>query len=293
MARIRTVKPEFWSSPNMAGANPWGRLLFIAMWNWADDTGRGTANIKELAAFAFPHDDDPEAPTAAELPSLLAEIRGRFGVVFYEVDGRRFYAIPSWDKHQRNERRAKSRFPAPEEGVEYHPCPSDQRFPDRERKVTEVPPQDHGSSDGPHGSSGPGTGEQGNRGTGEKDMSATAPPPAPAETREDVEQVCERLRAAIVSNGSKDPGISSKWRTEARLLLDRDGRDLEETLFLVDWCQHNDFWRSNILSMPKFRQKYDTLRMQSQRGPQLRAVSGGYQPYQSPVDQSAYDEDLR
>jgi hypothetical protein len=164
MARIRTIKPEFWSSPSMAGLNPWGRLLFIALWNWADDTGRGTANPKELAGFAFPNDDEIGA---AELPTLLAEIRGRFGVVFYEVAGRRYYAIPTWEKHQRNERRAKSRYPAPEDGIEYDPgpqSPPDQPKSEAPQFVTEVPAEIVGTSDAAHGSSGPGTGEQGNRG---------------------------------------------------------------------------------------------------------------------------------
>lgn len=165
MPRIRTIKPEFWSSPGVAGANPWVRLLFIAMWNWADDHGRGTANVKELAAFAFPHDDDPEAPTSAELPCMLAEVAERFAVVFYEADGRRYYAIPSWDDHQRNERRALSRHPAPEVGTPYNPDPRDQRIPNAWRKMTAVSDQTHGSSAPTDGSSGPGTGEQGNRGS--------------------------------------------------------------------------------------------------------------------------------
>ena len=42
------MKPEFWDSPDTAKAGPWARLLFIALWNWADDYGRGTANMKEL-----------------------------------------------------------------------------------------------------------------------------------------------------------------------------------------------------------------------------------------------------
>jgi hypothetical protein len=174
MARIRTIKPEFWSSPSMAGADPWARLLFIAMWNWADDTGRGTANVKELAAFAFPHDDDPGAPTAAELPSLLKEIRGRFDVVFYEVGGRRYYFVPSFDRHQRTERRAGSRHPAPEDGTDYDPCPPGLRIPKNGKENTEVPPGKRGTSVADNGSSGPGTGEQGNRGTGVKDLAIAA-----------------------------------------------------------------------------------------------------------------------
>jgi hypothetical protein len=180
MPRIRTIKPEYWSSPSVAGANPWVRLLYIAMWNWADDHGRGTANVKELAAFAFPHDDDPGAPTSAELPCMLAEIADRFSVVFYEADGRRYYAIPSWDTHQRNERRANSKHPAPNEGKPYNPDPTDQRKPGPARKPEVVSDDRHGTSVQDDGSSDPGTGEQGNRGTGEN--SAPAEPGADAQT---------------------------------------------------------------------------------------------------------------
>ena len=151
MPRIRTIKPEFWDSPSTAKASPWARLLYIAMWNWADDFGRGTANLKELEGFAFPNDDkftDCSGNTV-HFRDLVAEVSECFGVVFYTVDERHFYEIQGWDKHQRNERRAKqSRFPSPQvsEAVAEIPC-----------KRTEAPR-----------SSGPGTGEQGNRGTGEQ-----------------------------------------------------------------------------------------------------------------------------
>lgn len=187
MARIRTVKPEFWSSPSMRGANPWARLLFVAMWNWADDTGRGTANVRELAAFAFPDDEDPIAPTAAELPSLLAEVRGRWDVAFYEVGGRRYYAIPSWDDHQRNERRAQSRHPGPDTGTPYDPGPPEQDKRSELRKVAELPTQDRGTSDASDGSSVSGTGEQGNRGSTTSvtaDAETHTEPPPPSRSRE-------------------------------------------------------------------------------------------------------------
>ncbi|EUA31270.1 bacteriophage gp78 domain protein [Mycobacterium xenopi 3993] len=43
MPRIRTIKPEFWDSPDTAAADLRTRLLYIAMWNWADDYGIGDA----------------------------------------------------------------------------------------------------------------------------------------------------------------------------------------------------------------------------------------------------------
>ena len=68
----------------------------------------------ELMAFAFPH--DAESPTfITEFPCILAEVANTFSVKFYTNDNRRFYSITRWDEHQRNERRASSRFPGPED----------------------------------------------------------------------------------------------------------------------------------------------------------------------------------
>lgn len=34
MARIRTIKPEFWTSEQVMGCAPLARLLFIGLWNF-------------------------------------------------------------------------------------------------------------------------------------------------------------------------------------------------------------------------------------------------------------------
>ncbi len=163
MARIRTIKPEFWDSPSVAKASPWARLLFIAMWNWADDYGRGTANLKELEGFVFPNDDRfwNESGNTVTFRSLMAEVSECFGVVLYEVENRPYFAIPTWDSHQRNEKRAKqSKHPAPPV-VEPN-----------SGEGAEIPSH---VADAPR-SSGPGTGEQGNRGTGGAQAPRFQPP---------------------------------------------------------------------------------------------------------------------
>lgn len=86
-----------------------------------------------------------------------------------------------------------------------------------------------------------------------------------APTREDVEDLCQRLAEHIEANGGKRPNVTKGWRDAARLLLDRDGRDQAEAESLIDWCQRDEFWRANILSLPTLREKYDTLRLQAQR----------------------------
>ncbi|MDX3662379.1 hypothetical protein PV646_34175 [Streptomyces sp. ID05-26A] len=97
----------------------------------------------------------------------------------------------------------------------------------------------------------------------------TAEPP-----RAEVAKLCDHLRARVIANGSK-ASVTEKWLTDARLLLDRDGRDLDEALRLIDWATQDPFWRTNILSMPKFRKQYDQLRLKAAQDPNwrhLRAV---------------------
>jgi hypothetical protein len=115
-----------------------------------------------LLSFAFPN--DAELPSlVAEFPRVCTEVSDAFGVVWYEVSGRRYYAIPSWDAHQKNERKAASKYPPPPEGVSAGQRP-------HWATVAEM----RGTSEPTHGSSGTGTGEQGNRGTGEEDTPASA-----------------------------------------------------------------------------------------------------------------------
>lgn len=94
------------------------------------------------------------------------------------------------------------------------------------------------------------------------------------EKKEEKENVADRdaaplshlLADLIVQNGSRRPRIGQRWTEAERLLLDRDKRDRNEAEQLIRWCQGDSFWRSNILSLPKFREKYDTLRLQRQAG---------------------------
>lgn len=167
VSRIRTVKPEFWSSPDTAACqDPWARLLFIAMWNWADDQGRGTANPKELAGFAFPNDDHIDSTS---IRRMLVEVSNAFGVILYRVGRRTYYAIPSWNDHQKIDRKSGPKCPLPEDGEPWDPDPdrtSDQQKDDESPTKPRLVVEDSTSTQGVlYEPSGTGTGEQGNRGT--------------------------------------------------------------------------------------------------------------------------------
>lgn len=55
------------------------------------------------------------------------------------------------------------------------------------------------------------------------------------------------------------PEQVNKWGREADLMIARDGRTEEEISAVIQWCQADQFWKSNILSMTKLREKFDQL----------------------------------
>ena len=100
------------------------------------------------------------------------------------------------------------------------------------------------------------------------------PDPTPInEHRADVDAVCDAMAASVSRRTGRTPRITAAWRKQARLMIDRDGRSVEEITRIIDWVDGNDFWRANVLSLPKLRQKFDTLRLQAQR-PQGRPQGG-------------------
>lgn len=124
MARIRTIKPEFFRSPDIAQLDYPARQLFQAMWCWADDFGIGETNINGLLGFAFADTDQVwdedlrrfRAVSAPDVRRMCADLARVLQVSFYEVRGRHYYAIPTWEQHQKLERRNERR---------QHPPPDD------------------------------------------------------------------------------------------------------------------------------------------------------------------------
>jgi hypothetical protein len=104
--------------------------------------------------------------------------------------------------------------------------------------------------------------------------------------RDDVERLCERLADHVETNTGRRPTITKGWRDSARLLIDRDKRTEGQVRWIIDWCQADEFWRSNILSMPKLREKFDQLVVKSGvvSRPQLLLAPNGANGYQGPVN---------
>lgn len=108
--------------------------------------------------------------------------------------------------------------------------------------------------------------------------------------RADVAEICSHLADRIEENGSKRPAVTKAWRDAARLMLDKDARTVDQIKRAIDWCQSDDFWRANILSMPTLRKQYERLRLAAQRPAGARPAT--HRPYTNPTDPDAYRKGL-
>lgn len=107
MARIRTVKPEFWSSEQVMSCSPLARLLFIGVWNFCDDGGNHPMSPRTIKALVFPGDDI----TVEEVSSLLGELEGANLTLSYWAEGKNYLHVRGW-KHQKIEKK-NFKYPAP------------------------------------------------------------------------------------------------------------------------------------------------------------------------------------
>lgn len=111
MARIRTVKPEFWESEDTAGLSPLAALTFVGMLNLADDEGRGRGNATMLYARLHSMRDGVSLKLVRGALDELAEA----GIVqFYTANGdQSFYYITGFSKHQVINKKTASKLPPP------------------------------------------------------------------------------------------------------------------------------------------------------------------------------------
>jgi hypothetical protein len=108
VARIRTIKPEFFSSLAVARLPITARLTFIGLWTYADDEGRGQDEPRLVKAALWPLDDDR---TAAKVDADLTELANAGLIDRYSVNGERYLQIRNFTEHQYIQKRRPSKLP--------------------------------------------------------------------------------------------------------------------------------------------------------------------------------------
>lgn len=107
MARIRSIKPEFWSDERMARVSRDARLLFLGLINFADEEGRLRGSPLLIRANVFPYDAEVDVEAA------LQELAALGRIVRYTHDGEAYVWVCNFTEHQKTDPRLLSRLPAP------------------------------------------------------------------------------------------------------------------------------------------------------------------------------------
>lgn len=187
MARIRTIKPEFFTSEDIVDLSPLARLLYIATWCEADREGRLVWKPRTMKLRYFPADD-------CDIDALARELVAS-GLVVPYGDGLAF--IPSFSRHQHvNPRESQSSLPIPDASL----TRDDASLPVSDAQV--------------------GRERKGKEGKEEKNSCAAPPSPAPAESeapsKPEPEKPSSPVFIAIPLNSGEEYPITESDVTEFR-----------------------------------------------------------------------------
>jgi PAS domain-containing protein len=151
--RIRSIKPEFWRSDDIASLEWEARLLFVGLWSYVDDNGVGIDRLASIAADLFSGDLERDPPeTFARVSRGLQTLSEAGRITRYTVENKAYLEITNWSKHQRIDKPNKPRFPRSDDDAA--------QIRDTLARVTAKEAS--------------GTEEQGNRGTEEQGIKASA-----------------------------------------------------------------------------------------------------------------------
>lgn len=111
MARIRTIKPEFFTSEDIVSLSPLARLFYVSLWCEADREGRFEWKPRTLKMRYLPADN-------CDIDTLGQELIDSGLVNLYEANGRTYAHIPGFTRHQViNNREQDSDLPPPPQRV--------------------------------------------------------------------------------------------------------------------------------------------------------------------------------
>lgn len=107
MSRIRTIKPEFWTSEQIVECSPIARLLFIGIWNFCDDYGNHPFSLRSLKMRIFPGDDI----TLERMQELFDELLRSRLIALYSHGESQYFHVIGW-RHQKIDKPSR-KFPEP------------------------------------------------------------------------------------------------------------------------------------------------------------------------------------
>lgn len=152
MARIRTIKPDFFKHEGLFDAESDSgmplRVAFAGIWTQCDRHGRFAWRPRQLKSDVLPYDD-------VDFSRVLDALATRGFIIKYASEGELFGFIPTWTKHQViNNRESEGDIPAPN-----HDAIEDAK--ERDASATRAAREDDAIRKTESGREGKGTGKEG------------------------------------------------------------------------------------------------------------------------------------
>ena len=96
MPRIRTIKPKFWNDVKIGKLSRDARLIYVGMWNFADDNGTIIGDHTWLKSNILPFDELKPGEFKKWIDELIKTKR----IIQIDEQGETFFHIPSFRNHQ-------------------------------------------------------------------------------------------------------------------------------------------------------------------------------------------------
>lgn len=255
MARSRNIKPGFFLNEHLVELAFEYRLLFAGLWTLVDREGRMEYRPKKIKMAVFPADN-------VDVEAGLNELNNCNLIKIYENKKNKYIQVVNFNKHQNPHVNEKStNMPAPR-GKKSGACtvlapdksgcnPADSLLP-----ITD--------SLNPHSDS-----RIPDSLNPKEESRAKALLSISSEINDDpsVNKFTEKDLATamrmfhyiqLVSPKSKTPNFE-KWADDIRLMRERDNYTEDEIVSVFLFANNDSFWRSNILSTAKLRDKFPAL----------------------------------
>lgn len=258
MARIRTVKPDFFRHEKLQDLevnNPgkYIMLVFQGLWTLSDSKGKFIYKPRTIKLDVLPF-------IPFEINDTLKILIDENFIEVYEVKGEKYGLIPSFNEHQRLSGKELS------EG-EKHPDPE----PDKVRETNGKQEGSDREADGKHLESQEGKGKEGKGGTEfMKDFKITDCKLSVEDLEYQVISGSIRLYKGFVSEfpNNKDLPLMLKidWIPPVRALMVKKKYTYDQIKQVVEWALKDKFWKTVILDTEKLEKNFEKLKLQYQNG---------------------------
>jgi len=255
----RVIKESICYSDDIDRLTPFEETVFYRLWVRVDDYGRIDARPGFLKSTLFV---TKKGITDKNIEEAVAKLASVGLVQVYEVTGKPFLLFPKWSLHQRI-RQSREKYPAPEQNEKNCEKPrnadNSTDIPQFAATCGELPLESESESESfssEHDSDVESSDKKNNAKPKSRKKNVYG---HDSECYNAAKWLADNIEQSVKGYKRHEETQLQSWADDMRLILEKDKRDKELTGKLLFFARNDPFWKTNILSMGKFREQYDQL----------------------------------